>query len=95
MPESTESTRVRRTPAQIAQDELDKADARVERATKREASAREELSTATDELKRAKAFREYVSQNPDLPTEAKDAGDVALASMTGNTEDPENAASGN
>lgn len=64
--------RVRRTPAEIAQAELDKADARVSAATKRHEKAQTELDSAVSELERAKAFRNYAAGNPDLPsTEAQ------------------------
>lgn len=71
----TDSTRKRRSPAEIAQAELDKANERVEKAEKRHEKAQAEVSAASREVTRAKAFRDYAAKNPDLP--GADLGDVA------------------
>lgn len=69
--------RTRRTPAEIAQAELDKANARVEKATKRLVEAEAAVEPAKAELNRAERFRDYAKSNPDLPPES--ASDTAEA----------------
>ena len=74
MTDTSETSRKRRTPAEIAQDELKKADERVTKSDERVAKAREELDKAHAEQNRAVRFREYAAANPDLP--GADLGDV-------------------
>jgi hypothetical protein len=72
---TTESTRKRRTPAEIAQAELDKAETRFEKAKKRVHDSFTEYKAAMTEATRAERFVEFARQNPDLP--GADAGDIA------------------
>lgn len=59
-----------RTPAEIAQAELEQATQRVERAEKRVTAAREELAKAESEVTAAKRRADYAAQHPDLPENA-------------------------
>lgn len=70
--ETTESTRTRRTPAEIAQAELDKATARVAKAETRVEKAKEEVTKAEREVALAVRARDYAASHPDLV----DPGDV-------------------
>jgi len=62
--------RTRRTPAEIATAELDKANARVEKAAKALADAEAAVEPARAALNRAERFRDYAKSNPDLPADA-------------------------
>lgn len=61
------ATRVRRTPAEIAQDELERATKAVERTRERIARATEELAKAKAELTRVQRYADYAASHPDLP----------------------------
>lgn len=78
---SNDTTRTRRTPAQIAQEALDAATERVTKAEKRVEAAKAEVQKAEADVKRATALREYAAANPDLP--GHDDGDVT-AQLTRN-----------
>ncbi len=65
----SEKSRTVRTPAEIAQSELDKANAHVERAEKRVERAEREVEKAKAELDRVKRLRDYAASHPDLPVE--------------------------
>lgn len=75
MPNSEKSTRVRRTPAEIASEALEAATARVEAAKKRQATAEAEVEKAKADVKRLTKLADYAAQNPDLPENA-DGGEV-------------------
>jgi uncharacterized protein (DUF3084 family) len=65
----SEKSRTVRTPAEIAQSELDKANQHVERAEKRVERAERELEKAKAELSRVERLRDYAASHPDLPVE--------------------------
>jgi hypothetical protein len=61
-------SKTRRTSAEIAQDALDKATARVEKAQKRVEKAKEEVAAAEREVRLAERARDYAASHPDLST---------------------------
>ena len=59
-------TTTRRTPAQIAKDELDQANALVDKTTKRILDLEAELAKAKARLARQTRMRDYAAQHPQL-----------------------------
>lgn len=84
MPE--DKTRTRRTPAEIAQAELEQALKRLEKAEDRLAKARAEEEKAEADVTRAQRFAEFARSNPDLPD--SDPGDV-VGQLNRNDGEPE------
>jgi hypothetical protein len=66
MTEQAKKTRQRRDLAQVAQEQLDKADRLIKRLKEREGKLHEELLTVQTELEAAQKRREYLAANPDL-----------------------------
>jgi hypothetical protein len=67
MPDTDTKTRTRRTPEQIAKEDLAKAADRRDRAVKRRDTLKKELKAAEAEVERADRFHDYAAKNPDLP----------------------------
>jgi hypothetical protein len=66
MTEQAKKTRQRRDLAQVAQEQLDKADRLIKRLTERRDALHEEMMTVQDELALVLRRREYLAANPDL-----------------------------
>jgi multidrug resistance efflux pump len=66
----------RRTAAEIAQAELDKATARVTRAEKRVEKAKEEVAKAEREVTLAKREQTYRADHPDLQSDPREEGEA-------------------
>lgn len=67
MTETTAKTRVRRTPAEKAEEELKVANARYARAEKNRNRLKDELDAAQKELEAADKYARYAASHPDLP----------------------------
>lgn len=67
------TARTRRTPGEIAQAELDKADKRLEKANAKLADAENAVEPARNEVARAQRFRDFAASNPDLPATGEPA----------------------
>lgn len=63
------TARTRRTPAEIAQAELDKADNRLKKAQTKLTDAENAVEPARNEVARAQRFRDFAASNPDLPSQ--------------------------
>lgn len=61
------ATRVRRSPAERAQADLDKAQKAVDKATARVQKLGQDLTEAQGEQNRSQKFLDYAKANPDLP----------------------------
>ena len=68
--ENTSEPKVRRTPAEIAQAELDAAKTRLDKAKSRQERAEEALRKADADVTRAQRFYDFAAENPDLPANA-------------------------
>lgn len=68
--DSTTPARVRRSPQERAQADLDKAQKAVDRATERVTKAQAEWEAAQEDQKRAQRYLTYAQANPDLPAQA-------------------------
>lgn len=75
-PNATERKRHVRTPAEIAQADLDAANDRVEAATKRVERAEAEVESAKSAHTQAVRRRDYAAKHPDLPEQEADDNPV-------------------
>jgi multidrug resistance efflux pump len=74
-PTTTTAERVRRTPAQIAQDRLDAAEASLAKAEARLKTAEDSIGALEAQVERAKKVVAHAANHPDLPAQPEDDGE--------------------